>query len=423
VLGPRERISPSSAIFAVLGDLHLDPRHRPADGAEAGRAAGVDRDHRRRFGQSVALVDRQSRAPEEFRHVAPQRGSAGDREDEAAAQALADLGEDEAVGEPDAEADRLEGESLRQRLAADSEGPLEDLRLQPAAGSGVLEHAGHDLLVHARNGDENVRSHFQQIRRDGLHRFGVGDRDALEEVAVVDQTLERMRQRQEGERGELAVEAENFAAGDRIRDQIVVRQHDPLGVAGGAAGVDEGREILGSDRRGSLLEPGPIGRRAQGHERLEALPPGRCVPLGGADADAHDPLHFRHLSAYGQEPLQALAPLNEEDPRAAVAGDVGGPFGKQRRIDRNQGRADAQGGEIDRRPVGAVLGHERHPVARADADLDQSPGDLADLADELGGRNRLVAASHLVQQALSPVVTRDDEKELGKRPDGHSFGS
>ena len=75
--------------LAVLGDLHLDARHRPPDRAEAPAAAAVDADDRRGLRQAVALVDLHAGADEELRELARERRAARDREAEVASRARA----------------------------------------------------------------------------------------------------------------------------------------------------------------------------------------------------------------------------------------------------------------------------------------------------------------------------------------------
>ena len=52
-----------------------------------------------RLGEAVALVDRDAERVDERRHLRAERGAAADRVLEAPAEALADRGEDEAIGE------------------------------------------------------------------------------------------------------------------------------------------------------------------------------------------------------------------------------------------------------------------------------------------------------------------------------------
>ena len=64
-----------------------------------------------------------------------------------------------------------------------------------------------------------------------------------------DRELVGVGQGEDGEETVGAPEFENGAAGPRVEDQIAVGEHDPLGVAHGARGIDDGRQVFTLDQR------------------------------------------------------------------------------------------------------------------------------------------------------------------------------
>src|SRR4029079_12268700 len=86
-----------------------------------------------------------------------------------------------------------------------------------------------------------------QILSHGGDRLGVGDGDPDVDVAVVDRALEGVREGEEGESGEAAVEPQDLQAGQDVRGDVVVGEHHPLGLPRRAARVDEGGEVLAAD--------------------------------------------------------------------------------------------------------------------------------------------------------------------------------
>src|SRR4029079_2627400 len=105
-------------------------------------------------------------------------------------------------------------------------------------------HPGEYLLVDPRHRDEDLRLHLLEVLGDGGDRFGIGDRAAVVEVDVVDGPLEGVGERQEGEGGVDVFHLDRRERVDDVGDDVVVGQHHPLGLAGGAAGVDEGGEVV-----------------------------------------------------------------------------------------------------------------------------------------------------------------------------------
>ena len=84
--------------LAVGRDLQLDVGQPAADGADARRLGRIDGQDRGGLGEAVAFDDRQPHGMEELRDARRQRRAAGHDQPEPASDAVADLGEHEAVG-------------------------------------------------------------------------------------------------------------------------------------------------------------------------------------------------------------------------------------------------------------------------------------------------------------------------------------
>ena len=82
---------------AVVGDADLEAGQRPADRADAGAGAGVDRRGRGGLGQPVALQDGHADAAEEVPEPGAERRAAGDRPAQLPAERRPDLAVDEPV--------------------------------------------------------------------------------------------------------------------------------------------------------------------------------------------------------------------------------------------------------------------------------------------------------------------------------------
>ena len=142
------------------------------DGAELVVVGVVDERARRGLGQAVALEDHDAGGAEPLGDVAVERRGAGDEEADAAAEAVADLGEDQLVEEAvlhlEADRHRLALALAALDLEADLEGLLEDLLLRAALGGLHGDDAAVGLLEDARGGTHERRLHHAQVVDDLL---------------------------------------------------------------------------------------------------------------------------------------------------------------------------------------------------------------------------------------------------------------
>ena len=148
--------------------------------------------------------------------------------------------------------------------------------------------------------------------------------------------------------------------------RFCVRQHRPLGAAGGAGGVEDCGEVIGGARDGVELRRGggdffgerPVPRDAETfHRRQAEFPcefPRRRKQVGPAK---------------GQGGLGVAEEIVEFGERIG-------------RVQRQQGGARPKAGEHQHDCVGRLVDLRRHPVARPDAEGDQSIGRPARALDE-----------------------------------------
>ena len=123
----------------------------------------------------------------------------------------------------------------------------------------------------------------------------------------------------------------------------------PLGRPGGAAGVEQ---------------PGDVVRRHLGHRRRIAREQGAV--LGAADLD--DALADPSTLALERRDRLDQIRRDEADARAGMVEDVGELARVQLGVDRHHGEAGVPAGEQQLDVVGHVAHHQRHPVARREAE-------------------------------------------------------
>ena len=189
-----------------------------------------------------------------------------------------------------------------ERLAPHPDRPAEDLLPQRRVGGHLLVDPRVHLLVEARHRAHDVRAHLAHVLRHLLDALRVGDGDpAVEHEVVAGGALEAVAQRQEAQRRPLLVHhREELLRGEDVVEEVRVGEHDPLGVAGGARGVDEGGEVAARHLGGAAAH-----RLAVGGERLLALRTQlverhRAGDGGGVEAD--DVLQEREVVAAPRRP-------------------------------------------------------------------------------------------------------------------------
>ena len=205
---------------------------------------------------------------------------------------------------------------------------------------------------HGRAGDD--RRH-----QPGAARSDVEQRDDQQRGARLRRLGNRVAAAQQRPRA-------GIAARENVRADVAVGAQRALGIAGGSAGVEDRRIVVGRDRhvrKRHVLEIRPVVRRADQH--LQPAEPALALDRRARAAD-HHAFQVGQRGIMVLQPLVAL-PVDERDLRARVGEAIfqlaAGPPGVQRHDD----RTDRSRREEDHRPFGQVAHRQRHAVALADA--------------------------------------------------------
>ncbi|MDD9985441.1 MAG: hypothetical protein OXQ31_04130 [Spirochaetaceae bacterium] len=355
-------VRPAHQDLAVVGDAHVDARHRPAHRVEAGIVQRVGADHRRRLGGAVALQDVDADQVPLLAQRAVQGGAAGDDGPEAAAEAGVDLAE-HAPAQPHRQ---VLGQLLRQLphplLAAVDHLPLDALHEQVER----LRHQQHHR-------DPALLHELQQDRR--LAAGGEGDvRPEAERREQRAHLLEHVAERQQRQQAQGRVAGDDLEDRLQVGQQVAVGEHHPLGVAGGARGEHD----LGQVFAGELDRP----RLTQGVALLLQL----------LEVDRGQP----HLLV-----LRRREARHEGGCRIGPGPHLLGELRRGAHVQRHDDGAGADHAEVGEHPVRGVRPPDDHAVALADAALLQQRRD---------------AAGTLPDVPVAPVQVAEARLERQRRP-------
>ena len=168
-----------------------------------------------------------------------------------------------------------------------------------------------------------------------------------------------------------------------------MRQHDALGLARRAGGVDDGGELAGEDLRGAQAVGGDVGAASGGNQCFVAETfAGRSAPPSARTICSQ----LRELRAKRQKLLHLRSASGEHDLCAAMFQDVGHAVGRFVEVDGNGDAARAGDGKIGGVPFGAVGCKKADAVAGLHAEFDEGGGESGDAAEEI--RRRRSASSH-----------------------------
>ena len=128
----------------------------------------------------------------------------------------------------------------------------------------------------------------------------------------------------------------------RVGDQPTVGQHHPLGVPGGATGVDQHRHIV--DARARIVD-----RAAAHRQRIQANEAGRRFV-----ADHHEVLHVRQRRPDLRHPTD-VGRIDDENARARVEQQVADLGRREPRVERHHDRTSRRDGEQQLEVTDAVV--------------------------------------------------------------------
>ena len=131
-------------------------------------------------------------------------------------------------------------------LRADAKRPGKHAFLDRRGGGFLLDGLAN-LLVDARNAHKDRGANFLHGLGQLVEVRAVGDLRAVAVHHVVERAGGDMRERKKGDAGVGFIEVK-FARGEvLVGGDVAVREHDALGLAGGAGGVDQSGQIVGLD--------------------------------------------------------------------------------------------------------------------------------------------------------------------------------
>ena len=227
-----------------------------------------------------------------------------------------------------------------------------------------------------------------------------------------------MRKRQKRQRHIFrGIEMKNLPHVRDVRAKVRMREHHAFGFAGGAGGVNDGRQLARQDLRSALPVGGNILFATAGDERFVAEAFARNV---GATIRDNDILQFGQIAAHGEQLVELRLACHECHLGAAVLQDVGHAVGGFVEINRYGNRPRAVDGQIGGVPFRAVRRQEPNAIARLYAQFHQCGRKSGHPAQELSRRNRLpfaVAARHL--RARMRQMVYGIQKARGKRSVAH----
>ena len=274
---------------------------------------------------------------------------------------------------------------------------------QAAFGAGHLADRLDELLVHgfpdAGNRYQHLGAFGQQVGAE-LARRRVHEGQAGRQPAVFVGALVHVPGRQHDDGGFrlFYVDAQARGVGDQVLDEVGMREHDALGVAGGARGVDYSQQIIVGDRgRDAFQEFRVEGDQflATAHEvGMEAHAGGQRRRQGGGiggihhqDGGAAIPVFLFEYLCQGRELIRGF---HDEVARIGMPENEGDFLRGSVRPAGHADRADGHEGKVGAYPFIAVVDEKAHVVAPRHAYFRKGCGQCADV----GGQARIAALLH-----------------------------
>jgi hypothetical protein len=255
---------------------------------------------------------------------------------------------------------------------------------QAAERRGVAHAQGHpgvELLPDAGDGEEHRRGHLADVLGHRVDALGeVHGGAGTQGVEDRERALGDVRQRQERE---LLVARARLGREVRVAEleqDVAVAQHRPLGRPGGAGGVDEDGQVLGLGDLDHPIERARVlavvaGAQLEQRREVQHL---RIAEAVQALQVVHDDLdELPTAGADLQDLVELLLVLGEEEAGAAVVDDVLDLARRVGRVDPVGDPAHREGAEIGVEPLGTVVGDDRHHVAGAETEGDETEAGVA----------------------------------------------
>ena len=252
-----------------------------------------------------------------------------------------------------------------------------------------------------------------------------------------------MRHRQEQQLLVALVDGEHVAHRVAFPHDVLVREHDALGRAGGARRVDEGEAVVGLDLGPALLELAGVraepllafdAQLAERHEHAfvaglgdvgerqlgAALRVGLLQLAGLIEVDDLDDAF--ELVALGHQLGQLRRILDEHDLGARVVDDVLALVRQVRLVDRDGDAAGHENADVAVEPLGPRVREDARALALGDAERQEAAGDLArrfvPIAPRRGAPGAaLFPAQHLLRRGRRDAIVEHHHAVLhAERP-------
>ena len=181
----------------------------------------------------------------------------------------------------------------------------------------------------------------------------------MEHQVVAAGTLEHVRHRQHRERGVGAAQLEHLRTRLDVGEDAGVTELHALGLAGGARGVDDGRQRIGLERLDLERRRGCWQEGGEGVGRWGG--PGRRR-RGSLDAD-----HRRQGRHQFAQAGQGTRRVQHQQPGVGITDAPGDVLGVVDHVQRHHDQSHAERGLVDRDPLHAVLQADRDAVALLEA--------------------------------------------------------
>ena len=157
--------------------------------------------------------------------------------------------------------------------------------------------------------------------------------------------------------------------GDQLVQHAGVGDDHALGVAGRTGGIEHGRRVGRPDGGGPAGDLIRAGGQPRGAERREVRPAQVEIPGRAGGRVPHDDLlQAGQAGQHRLPPGQLVRAVEHGDPRVAVGGHVADLLGGQRGVDRHRHSAGMQGAQVGEHVLDPVRHHQRHPLARLQAE-------------------------------------------------------
>ena len=176
-----------------------------------------------------------------------------------------------------------------------------------------------------------------------------------------DGALERVREGKKTQEEVVFRNAENARNLLHVRDEVAVREHDPLGSSGRTRRIDEAREVVRARTRTELLVRDAIAARKPGFD-----PRKERRTVKGVDEFVRED-HFPEvgkLLARRANGVPAGSRRRYEKAASAVAQDIGGTPRRVDRVKRHGNEGVRERRLIEGHGVEAVREQHRHAIAR-----------------------------------------------------------